>query len=922
MNRTTEMGKSIAITVPSQVSPEIKGKFLEQLAGQILKRQSYEIIDTIRFTGMEIDLLCRHKPSSQQLYVECKFHTNTLGANAIDQCIGQAFRKRIPNIAIFSAGPLGKEAKGAVEELRQDSGINFSYYGTDEILDALTDSAIIRIPDPDKLPSSITHATLLVHPDLPYIWLLQEQRDARPYRLIPYTESSVRDCPPPKKLRSILDAAQLLEGLEIAEYLEKDAVISYQPTVTKEPSQEHVSLIATADSLVDYRPCRPADFVGRTYFQKELWDYFNSVRTENSKTRVIALTGASGFGKSSLVAKLSDRFSNQKWRNRLFLHAVDVRSARGTMFVAEALLQGVNAAQQAGFIDSNIRPEITDADSVLSSIPISSVFADLRKNNRIFILFFDQFEEIFTKDELLPLFRVFKRMVLDLSALQPNLVVGFSWRTGISLSDENPAYQMWHEIADHRLTKMIPPFDSGESSRMISQFERLLDQKLAPPLRRRLIEQSQGMPWLLKKLCIHVYRQIRSGKSQIELLGSRLNVKSLFDEDLNPLTETQLACLRYIALNSPADSMEVYNRFSDDVVTSLVNQRIIVRTGQRFTVYWDIFRDYIAEDSVPTIPWTYIPNYRPGMSISALKVLQQQGAVSIASLSKQLQYTERTTFNIITDLLNMMICEKDDKGHYVPAKGVSLSTVAERVRSQFSEHIIYRNLIANSDAAIHVSRDRAIDVVRHLYSSGEVKPKTRDNYFKKLIPWLRYAGFVDTVGSEVQFYPPMQKSDNYGRLSDGEASQRSSLFVGAAPPESSKELLKKVLLGHVITSEYVILNKYRNAAQDLVVLGLCHWERGTLSCTEQDWTDIDQVFKTAIEKSSTMVILGAMIEKIGTMTRRELGNLIGEHFKKQWKDSSAKRYANGLYRYWGFIQGCQKTIDLFSPNPDNPEQKI
>lgn len=911
MNRTTEMGKSIAITLPPQASPEIKGKFLEQLAGQILKRQSYEIIERIKFTGMEIDLLCRHKPSNQQLYVECKFHTNTLSSNAIDQCIGQAVRKRISNIAFFSAGPLGKDAKGAVEELRRYPGINFSYYGTEAILDALIDSAIIQTPDPNILPSSITHATLLVHPDLPYIWLLQEQRDARPFRLIPYTES-VRDRPSPQKLRSILDSAQLLEGLEIAEYFEKGIITPYQIGVTKETSRELVSLIATADSLVDYRPCRPADFVGRTFFQKELWDYFNSVRTGNSKTRVVALTGSSGFGKSSLVAKLSDRFSNQKWRNRLFLHAVDVRSARGTMYVAEALLQGINAAQQAGFIDRNIRPEITDADSVLSSTSILSIFENLRKNNRVFILFFDQFEEIFTKEELLPLFRVFKRMVLDLSALQANLIVGFSWRTGISLSDDNPAYQMWHEIADHRLTKTIPRFDSGESSRMISQFERLIDQKLAPPLRKRLIEQSQGMPWLLKKLCIHVYRQISSGKSQIELLGSRLNVKSLFDEDLNPLTEAQFACLRYIALNSPADSMEVYNRFSDDVVTSLVNQRIIVRTGQRFTVYWDIFRDYIAKDSVPTIPWTYIPNYRPGMSIRTLKVLQQQGGMSISSLSKELQYTERTTFNIITDLLNMMICEKDEKGHYVPAKGVSLSTVAERVRSQFSEHIIYRNLISDSDATINVSRDSVIDVVRRLYSSGEVKPRTRDNYVNKLIPWLRYAGYVDTVGSEVLFYAPMQKGDNYGRLSEGEASQRLSLFLGAAPPETSKELFKKVLSDDIITTEFVLLNKYRNAAQDLVALGLCRWEKGRLRCTEQDWSDIDRVFKTAVSKSSTIEILAAIIEKKGKITREELGNSIGKHFNKTWKASSAKRYANGLYRYWEDIQNCRDTINLFS----------
>ncbi len=698
----------------------------------------------------------------------------------------------------------------------------------------------------------------------------------------------------------------MFEGLEVADFLETHSPeTAPAPPAASQVSQEHVSPIATADSLVDYRPCRPADFVGRAAFQKELWSFFESVRTDRSKTRLVALTGSSGYGKSSLVARLTNRFSNKKWRNRLFLYAVDVRSARGTVFVSEVILQAIRAAQDVGFIKKKILAQITDAESILSGESMAAIFDELRRNRRLLIIFFDQFEEIFTKDELLPLFRVFKRMALDLSALQPNMVVGFSWRTGITLSDDNPAYQLWHEIADHRFTKTITSFDAGECSRMIAQFERLMGQNLAPPFRRRLVEQSQGMPWLLKKLCIHVYRQIKGGKSQIELLNSRLNVKTLFDEDLEPLTEAQTTCLRYIAVNSPADSSEVYNRFPDEVISALLNQRIILRTGQRFTVYWDIFRDYIAEGSVPAIPWTYIPTYGPAMSAKAFRVIEAQKEISLSLLSKQLEYTENTTVNIVTDLLNMMVCEKNDAGWYIPAKGVNLPNVAERVRSQFSEHVVYRGLLSDVADVRRVARDAGIEIVRRLYSASDVKPETRADYFSKLIPWLRFAGLVETVGSDVEVYPLSKYSEGYGKVSLDSAAKRPSLFTGAAPPETSWGLLKKAISDGGLLSSFVVAKGFRNAAQDLIALGLCFWKEGKLVPVETNRSDLEEQFRSAIARSATIIILDGLLKKGSPTTRGALGDEIGRQFGRQWQAASSTRYANGLYQYWKFINGQQ-----------------
>jgi hypothetical protein len=73
MTRTTILEKSISVLIPPSWENDDKGKYLEGLSSKILQRQSFNIIERIRFTGMEIDLLAKHKPSGDQIYVEHEF---------------------------------------------------------------------------------------------------------------------------------------------------------------------------------------------------------------------------------------------------------------------------------------------------------------------------------------------------------------------------------------------------------------------------------------------------------------------------------------------------------------------------------------------------------------------------------------------------------------------------------------------------------------------------------------------------------------------------------------------------------------------------------------------------------------------------------------------------------------------------------
>lgn len=905
MNRTIALERSLKILVPDTWSNDEKGSYLEKIAANLLKRQSYEITERISFTGMEIDLLGKHKPSSDPVYIECKFLSDAVNANVIDLMLGQAFRKKMTRLALFSAGPLTKGAKGALDDCVNDPRASFSFYGPDDLLEALVDSGTAPRLDEDSLPPTISHATLLVYPDFPYIWLLQEQMDGRPYRIVPYAQST-RYRPPPEAIGALLNKHQILEGLPVTEYLDTgNGLVTLPLTNTGVQDQvEVVGQISTAETILDYRPCRPEDFVGRLGLQKEIWDFLADVREGLTSTRLIALVGASGYGKSSLVSKLSARFRNKKWKNKYFLLPVDVRSARGPLFVAEALLQAIRSAAESGFLTSPDGLCVTDAENILASESISKLLAELKHERKILVVFFDQFEEILTKDELQPVFRVFRRFALDVQASQPNLVVGFSWRTGISFSDSNDAYQLWSELRDHRLTKTLGLFDSAEASSIVSQFEHALGTKLLPPLRRRLLEQGQGLPWFLKKLCIHLYRQIEGGVSQADLLGSRLNVQSLFDEDLDHLTELQLSCLRFIAANSPVDSLDVFERYENEVVSSLSDKRLIVRAGPRFAVYWDIFRDYLTEKKIPAIPWTYIPNCTLRMALSACEVLSSQGAISTANLARELAYSEATTINIITDLQNLAITGKRSNGEMLLLDGLDMASIADRVRSQFVEHIFYQQLLDYSDESNLLSRTIAIDLVRDLYSGADVKPKTRDNYLLRLIPWLEYAGLIELHGHNIQVYPSTKHAGSFGVSPHVGRSASGTVFLGSAPPNDTETLLHRLVTSGILTRQEIALERLKNPANDLSTLGLARWSSIGLIATSMvgSTSTPKEAFIHAVRGALTVTLLRKLIAEHPNVNRQKIGEMLSTELGRNWKSTSAVRYANGLYRYLDYLE--------------------
>jgi hypothetical protein len=373
---------------------------------------------------MEIDILAKNLDTNHKAFVECKFWSKPFQSNVINNLLGKSFVKEVDIAYLFSTSEPGKEAKGLIEELKSRRGqenLTFAFVGPEDLgqmyVDVLGIPPIdMKLEKADLSKESIGNITLIVSPSLNF-WAIEHVADGIPNKLLlmPLEERRSLD---PNSIRRLLDENELWLGLECESAFEfiKDPTGSVQNKKPKGDDVENISQIPVADGFNDYRPCRPMDFIGRKTLKKQIRDFLEDVRESNTKTRIISLVGQSGFGKSSLILSLSHECRKSRWKKRFYLYHIDARSARTPLFIAEAIRRGFEAAKKDGFIEIDDSISIDSIDSVLSSTSIKKSLRYLKDNEKVLVIFFDQFEELLMKEGLFHVFENFKRLSFEVDS--------------------------------------------------------------------------------------------------------------------------------------------------------------------------------------------------------------------------------------------------------------------------------------------------------------------------------------------------------------------------------------------------------------------------------------------------------------------------------------------------------------------------
>ncbi len=262
-------------------------------------------------------------------------------------------------------------------------------------------------------------------------------------------------------------------------------------------------------------------------------------------------------------------------------------------------------------------------------------------------------------------------------------------------------------------------------------------------LERRLIESSQGFPWLIKKLCIHTLDQYRNGKTIEELIEQELNYKELFESDLLNLGKEEKAAINLVAKSAfsgnPCDITDVDN-ITQEVIDALINKRLIIRTGTTLNIYWDIFRDYVVTGDIPVIGESYLLRQSGKTCLDLFLAFKnfELADVSHIRLSYSNKISEKSLNNILLELRSLGLIKKSIEGGFFSltekVTEVTKDFFVKYISDKFLNYTPYLELLKIDKSKI--STTDIVKILKTVFKTEKFKEETWRTYANNLVIWL------------------------------------------------------------------------------------------------------------------------------------------------------------------------------------------
>lgn len=890
----------VEVTVKDGDTSKMRGDLLESVAKRVLVALQFTHVSTeVRVTGCELDIKAKDDQTGESIIAECKaYRDKTISADVLTKMLGNIMVHGYASAWLICTSKLGKDAKGIVDKLQEDPARarQLRVYEPERLVKLLVGTGGVFSPEHLVIPDgnrAVSERTLLVT-DIGQFWAVP----------ILGVQSGVADT---VLVFDAIHGKQVSNAAVVRELSERDSnlrsltwvagaadltAISALNDAALRIELDNIAPVPIADDWSDYRPSRPQDFVGRDATLEEITRYLFDVSDRKIATRLLAIKAPSGWGKSSFLVKLRSTCQSPKLRERVFLYAVDCRTAASSRYPELALKKCFEDASANGFIKS-APPPIGSAGQPFSSPESQVVLDELRRDRKCIVLFFDQFEEITTKQQLSDLFNQVKYMCSAIESAGENVVLGFSWKTDGTIPTDHPAYHVWHSFSDRRREFELPLFSKAETSQLLSKLSKNLNQPIEIWLRKLLAEHSQGYPWLLKKLCVHVFRVLQSKPArQRELFERALDVEALFRKDLADLDAGQTACLERVAKESPADNFSITEQFGEPVVSSLLHRRLVIRNAGKLVVYWDIFRDYVLFQQVPAIPTRYVPVSAPQTAKRLLLELTGGNLSSIATLERRLRLNRGTLDNVSRDLVMMGACRYDRKNGKVGLVQPDEPSTLRAMSLFFSNHVFSRALSEEFGAGFRgVSAESVNDILFPLFDAESFANKTIRVSTARWLAWQQVLGFVaiDSDGSITHSTKPVQLRSFEDLQTEQRAHRGNFTFKGEAPPLRVSALLRKLHRGG-----YTPTKEDRNALMVLRSLRIIPSTNQPVLKAPPQGLDSDLWLALTAMRQKTLREAARILEGDPSATSLEIGEVVVDITGHNLSDASKRRYGAGL----------------------------
>lgn len=802
------MISEIRIILEEGSSNKAKGNCFESLVRNLLTLHQYDIRSNINFSGMEIDLVAEHKHNKESLYVECKAKEKVTSDELSKFAFNVDF-KEVDKGYFFRTQELESQAGALLSEMKQKIKYkNLTFFEPDDIIQMLSDGKMIFEPL-SKLTNYIISKRILAvtHFGDYFIYLINES-NALPTKFI-LINAKQNDKTVDNEFVEILKSRLA----DITNLTIIPNISNYQTANDKIKSEialETISEVQESENWYDYLPAS-ADknhFVGRDEIRTNILSYFKEIRNAESPKRIFYLNGKSGWGKSSLVLELKDRCQNKHFKKKFFALAIDTRSAISDNFVALSFKKLIGEAIKNKFLESTIFNKditFTSTNDLLSSESVKTILANLKISNKFLVLIFDQFEDVFRKKDY---FKTFYKFLSDVTDSKPNLIIGFSWKSDFFIQSDDPSYHIWQQAKEQAREFTISEFGEKEIDGIIKQLEGSVGE-LDKGIKERIKESSQGLPWLTKKLCIHVFDQINSGLAKENLIESNLNILDLFRKDEERLSSQEFKAIKLIAKRaydgSFFDETEVGDIIETDTIASLLHKRLIIRSGANYNIYWDIYRDYLVTGNIPIIGESYLLRQGVNLCLEVFLLFATNTPETMDSLLQKHPkgITAETLYNILIELRNLGFIQKTGDV-YIVNNGIQKSRQGfiDFITTRFLNYTPYINLKKLPQSKI--SKSDVIQALKNIFKQ-EFQDNTWDSYAKNLISWF----LLSDLDIKVKLIEPTK----------GRGKSKTNLILGdkseLIPRSSLKEILEQLPL---LSSNPSLVNSRFN--RDILLLDL------------------------------------------------------------------------------------------------------
>lgn len=878
------MKTEIKIILQIDSSNKAKGNCFEDLTRNLLSIHQYKISQNINFSGMEIDLIAEHKHKQEILYVECKAKEKVSSDELTKFCFNVSHKKADSGY-FFRTNELEYQAGALLKELREDERYrNLTFFEPSDIVQMLSDGSFIFEPEQFLSKYKISKKILAVTYFGDFLIYLINSSSLLPTDYLIFNANDNSKSIDKSTIEKIKLRIEELENLNYIDEAIENKDISIKTTSLE---FETISEVQESENWYDYLPASEKDFVGRANIRSSILDYFISIQDSTTQKRIFYLNGKSGWGKSSLVSEIRGRCRNKYYKNRFYTVAIDTRSALSNNFVALSLEKIINKAITDKFIESNLfaKPlNFTSNTDLLSSESIKSILNELELKNRYLILIFDQFEDVFRKKDL---FKSFYKFLSDVTDSKPNIIIGFSWKTEIVIPIEHEAYSYWQQAKEQAREFTISEFGEKEINGIIKQLENSIG-KLSKEIKNRIKESSQGLPWLTKKLCIHIYQQIESGIKKDNLIESNLNIHDLFEKDKERIDGNELKALKLIAKKAYDgnffDISDIGDSIQSTTIESLLNKRLIIRSGANYNIYWDIFRDYLVTDKIPTIGESYLLRQGVNLCSEAFLLFEKDKRETLDSLlNKYSKNIGKTSLdNILIELRNIGLVRKvDDNFTLTKDTKANISYFKKFVTEKFKNYTPYLEL--KKEKLNEIKKSDVTKILKRVFKN-EFKDATWDTYSKTLIGWFLFAD--------------LEISDKIVAPKRGRGIEGLKLSINSnnyLPLNTKKEIF--TFLDNFSLSKN-IPSKYRNDLFALEIIDenrqITEFGKKILNLSEAERKEKIRKKLMAFTKSKK---INSMIESNPKITSKELINEMNPSFFPGSKLSSKVIYASKILNW-------------------------